>query len=321
MSTLFRASKIKNIEELGYRFLIRSRHWRLFCVQCPGKSQGENGSPKHMVSIIIPTRNEEYSLPFSLASIQKQSYGEIETIVVDGDSQDGTKRIAYEFGAKVVNHKGGRLGARVFGFQLSKGDYILSLDADQILAKDTIERAVSTCTDFDFLFLEELSYLPQTWVERTLSHERKSTHDISTQNLMDGNLIPRFFKRRVLESALSKLLKQYPEYDRLTFSDDHLIYREVRNISSSASLIPEAVFHMEEKSLGQLFIHLYRVGKTHKLSKYTGIGFEIVPQMKSAEINKLISTIRTGSLRLLMISITRSLAYRLGYLTSRPQNN
>ncbi|HHF09346.1 MAG TPA: glycosyltransferase [Candidatus Atribacteria bacterium] len=82
-----------------------------------------------MVSIVIPTYNEEKILPRLLASIQKQIYKDWEVIVADNNSTDRTAEIAREFGARIV--KGGLPGpGRNAGAKVAKGEIVLFLDAD-----------------------------------------------------------------------------------------------------------------------------------------------------------------------------------------------
>ena len=51
-----------------------------------------------MISIIIPTLNEERYLPNLLESIKYQEYEDSEIIIADKNSKDGTKDIAKRFG-------------------------------------------------------------------------------------------------------------------------------------------------------------------------------------------------------------------------------
>lgn len=82
-----------------------------------------------MLSIVIPTKNEEKHLPILLASIQKQVYRDYEVIVADNNSTDKTQEIALSFGCKVT--QGGLPAAgRNFGFIASSGNIVLFLDSD-----------------------------------------------------------------------------------------------------------------------------------------------------------------------------------------------
>lgn len=92
-----------------------------------------------MLSIIIPTLNEEKYLPLLLESIKKQDFQDEEIIVVDAGSGDKTVEIAKSFGCQV---RPGGLPAkgRNEGAKAAKGDLLLFLDADLILPKDFLEK-------------------------------------------------------------------------------------------------------------------------------------------------------------------------------------
>lgn len=94
-----------------------------------------------MLSIIIPALNEEKALPRLLNSVKKQNIKNYEIIVADGNSKDKTRQIAKKFGCKIV--KGGLPPkARNNGARVAKGDLLLFLDADDILPKDTLKKAL-----------------------------------------------------------------------------------------------------------------------------------------------------------------------------------
>lgn len=86
----------------------------------------------HMLSIIIPTYNEEEYLPRLLASIRSQRFDGYEIVVADAKSNDGTREVAARFGARVI--EGGMPGpGRNRGAAAAKGDVLLFLDADVVL--------------------------------------------------------------------------------------------------------------------------------------------------------------------------------------------
>jgi len=94
-----------------------------------------------MLSIIIPTLNEEEFLPKLLRSIKKQKFKDCEIIVADAGSTDGTREIAQKFGARVV-HGGLPAVGRNQGARAARGDLLLFLDADVILPENFLEKAV-----------------------------------------------------------------------------------------------------------------------------------------------------------------------------------
>lgn len=94
-----------------------------------------------MVSIIIPSFNEEEYLPNLLDSIKNQTYEGYEIIVADANSKDRTREIAKKFGCRVV--RGGLPAAgRNKGAKAAKGDTLLFLDADVQFDKDFLKNAI-----------------------------------------------------------------------------------------------------------------------------------------------------------------------------------
>jgi len=82
-----------------------------------------------MISIIIPTLNEECSLPGLLDAIQQQG-AEHEVIVVDGGSQDRTREVARARKVQTFVSLPGRGAAVCIGARESRGELLLFLHAD-----------------------------------------------------------------------------------------------------------------------------------------------------------------------------------------------
>ena len=94
-----------------------------------------------MISIIIPTLNEEKYLPKLLDCIKKQSYKDYEIIVADSNSKDKTKQIAKRYGCKIV--KGGMPAkGRNNGAKAAKSDILLFVDADIQFDKDFLKNTI-----------------------------------------------------------------------------------------------------------------------------------------------------------------------------------
>jgi len=88
-----------------------------------------------MLSIIIPTLNEEKYLPILLSQIKKQNFTDYEIIVADAGSTDKTVEIAKSFGCKIV--KGGLPAkGRNEGAKAARGELFLFMDADNIYLPD-----------------------------------------------------------------------------------------------------------------------------------------------------------------------------------------
>ncbi len=82
-----------------------------------------------MLSIVIPTYNEEALLPRVLRSLKRQTFKDFEVIVADARSTDRTREIAAAAGCRIVD--GGLPGrGRNLGAVVAKGETILFFDAD-----------------------------------------------------------------------------------------------------------------------------------------------------------------------------------------------
>ncbi len=94
-----------------------------------------------MISVIIPTFNEEENIAQCLVSLTHQTVprSEYEIIVVDGGSKDATCDIAKKYADKVFTQASKKVGgARNDGIMASKGEIVATTDADCILPPDWI---------------------------------------------------------------------------------------------------------------------------------------------------------------------------------------
>jgi glycosyltransferase involved in cell wall biosynthesis len=109
-----------------------------------------------LVSIIIPARDEEkYIDKFSLPSIEKQTYRNLETIVVCNGCKDRTADVARGFSDKIKNliiietEKSGVGYARNLGAKYASGSIFAFPDADVALKPNTIEEIVKVKNKYE----------------------------------------------------------------------------------------------------------------------------------------------------------------------------
>jgi glycosyltransferase involved in cell wall biosynthesis len=99
-----------------------------------------------MISIIIPCHNARSTLRMTMDSVLAQSYPEKEVIIIDDGSTDGSTDIIKSYGAAVVakaQPNQGASAARNHGTRLARGDYIQYLDADDMLAPNTLAKRIT----------------------------------------------------------------------------------------------------------------------------------------------------------------------------------
>ncbi len=96
-----------------------------------------------MLSIVIPTLNEENDLPRLLSCLASQDYKDIEIIVSDGNSEDKTVEIANKYDCKVIiSKKRSPSHQRNEGAKIAKGSLILFLDADTLLPSSFLSSVI-----------------------------------------------------------------------------------------------------------------------------------------------------------------------------------
>ncbi|MBC2871085.1 glycosyltransferase [Acetanaerobacterium sp. MSJ-12] len=109
------------------------------------------------LSIIIPVYNAEKTVGYSIESVLAQKWDDIEIIVVDDGSSDGSLTICKEYEKKdtrikvIHQENGGPGAARNTGLQNAKGDYIAFVDADDYIENEMydilLEKLCSTDAD------------------------------------------------------------------------------------------------------------------------------------------------------------------------------
>lgn len=101
-----------------------------------------------LVSVIVPAFNAEDTICESVVSALNQTYRDIEVLIVDDGSTDGTKAIAAELircDARVryiYKQNGGVASARNKGIAEARGDYIATLDADDLWYPTKLARQI-----------------------------------------------------------------------------------------------------------------------------------------------------------------------------------
>lgn len=99
-----------------------------------------------LVSVIIPCFNDHLFIGEAINSINTQDYGNIEIIVVDDGSDLKTKEVLLQLNQTnltlITQENKGTSAARNNGIYKSKGDYILTLDADDYFESSFITKAV-----------------------------------------------------------------------------------------------------------------------------------------------------------------------------------
>ncbi len=109
-----------------------------------------------MISVIVPAYNIENYIGRTLDSILAQSFPDLEIIVVDDGSQDGTGAVIDQYAAAHPDRlralhvpNGGVTNARLTGVAHASGEWIGFVDGDDVIEPDMYERLLSNALKYD----------------------------------------------------------------------------------------------------------------------------------------------------------------------------
>lgn len=173
------------------------------------------------ISIIMPVFNGEKYLKEAMEAIENQTMKEFELICINDGSTDGTANILREYEQKderihVVENteRKGAAFSRNRGIYLSKGEYLVFLDADDLYAEELLEIAYGTAKqkDADIVMYQLIYFTEDNVPEPIVRHisepiknryckECISITDFSAVNWMfwENNLCDKIFRKSFIE--------------------------------------------------------------------------------------------------------------------------
>jgi glycosyltransferase involved in cell wall biosynthesis len=210
---------------------------------------------KPLVSVVIPTFNSARFLENCLISLEKQSCGMPEVIVVDEGSTDSTVEIAARHRCKIVkNPKVGRAAAKNEGARLSSGSYLLFIDSDMELSPGVVEECLKIVIynpNVGGVVIPEKSLGGNFWV-KVRNFER---------SFYAGSIVEsaRFFPERLVKAS-------WFDEDLVFYEEATLPFKIKRMGYDVSARIKSVIFHHEEDfSLSSWMKKKYFYGKTLKV--------------------------------------------------------
>ena len=213
-------------------------------------------SPKPLVSVVIPTKNSEVTIERCLRSIRKQTYENIEIIVIDNYSKDSTREIAEKFGARIYLKGPERASQVNFGMTKAKGRYVYKVDSDFVLETSVVEEAVTSCEEqsYDAVAVHNTSDPTVSFWSKVRKLERDCYRDDEL------NIAARFLKKSVFES-----IGGFDE--SLIAAEDYDLHNRLLRVGYNIGRIGAQEVHIgEPKSLWEIAKKHYYYGKT--IGKY-----------------------------------------------------
>ena len=136
-----------------------------------------------MISVIVPIYNSEKHLEQCISSIVKQSFSNIEILLIDDGSVDQSIEICRKFAVLDSRikyyHKenGGAASARNYGISKATGDYIAFVDSDDFIGSDYLKILAEQTVSEDYTIIQCGMTLEKGDSRTHLSHkEMKCNH-------------------------------------------------------------------------------------------------------------------------------------------------
>lgn len=249
-------------------------------------------------SIVIPVYNVERYLAGCLDSVIGQTYKDFQIVLVNDGSTDSSGEICRDFKSRhdgmtklIEQENKGLLLARRAGFAQADGDIIMSLDSDDKLRSDALERvsAAFDRTGADIVCFEgsrnerfEINGSPLFHGEQLFSGEGKA------EALLKLCSDFRFFS--IWSKAISRKVldidADYTPYHGLSFGEDLLQMVSVFDAASSIVYIPDVLYyyrpnpnslvqHFREKNFDDMVRAREKLGRFASVwdGRYPGFGY------------------------------------------------
>jgi glycosyltransferase involved in cell wall biosynthesis len=192
----------------------------------------ENFNYDKLISIIVPMYNVELYLEKCVESIEKQTYQNIEVILVDDGSKDNTLEIANNLAKKYDNinvymqKNQGQGAARNTGIAHLHGEYVMFIDADDFMSTEMCEKLLTIMLRFR-LDIVECSYQEVFCLINTMGYVYH-TH-VPEKVILTGS---DFYENKPILSCCNKLYsKEYLNKINFKFTENHFA-EDVYDISS-----------------------------------------------------------------------------------------
>jgi glycosyltransferase involved in cell wall biosynthesis len=213
---------------------------------------------KPLLSVIIPTYNEERDLSESIKSLQKQTYPHFEIIVVDDGSDDKTRDIASSF-KEIRLYTQNHLGpgtARNLGAKKARGSILVFVDADMTFDPNYLSSLVAP-------ILEDGSITGTTHGQEYV----KNTQNIWSACWGTTRVSPKTaYKVKIFRAILRKKFLSLGGFDsKYGYADDQTFWLRdaIKPVVSKNSVC----YHRNPETISQVF----------KQSRWIGASIEIKP--------------------------------------------
>lgn len=251
-----------------------------------------------LISIIIPVYNVESYLSECIDSIVSQTYRDLEIILIDDGSTDGSGSICSRYAAAderivvIRQENGGVTRARKTGLRFATGEYIGFVDADDWIESGMYERMLSVMKEKD-VDVVCTGYYKEVEDNTAVVYERMTEgyYDMQDESLykkglfideesgeqnINGDLWCKLFKKAMIADVIERL------EDKIRYAEDLAAICSILSKSKSIYVLHEAYYHYRTnpdsivnsrnehmlEMLNLIYLFLGSEYKNHKFENY-----------------------------------------------------
>jgi glycosyltransferase involved in cell wall biosynthesis len=178
----------------------------------PSESRRVHADAAPLVSIVTPSLNQARFIEATIRSVQSQDYPNIEHVVVDGASVDGTLEILKRHPSLrwISEQDDGQADAINKGFSLTRGSIFAWLNADDVYFDGAVRQAVTALTARPEVAMVYANYVEIDEEGREIKRQKMAPFDLERQ-INSANVIPQptVFVRRAAWELVGGLDTQY----------------------------------------------------------------------------------------------------------------
>jgi len=216
----------------------------------------EGGEVEPLVSVITPAYNAAKYLSQTIQSALGQTYKNIEIVVVDDGSTDGTEDLKVLQDRRVrylkIKHSGGPATPRNVGIKKSRGDLIAFLDSDDVWRPEKLEKQISFMQKGGFDFVSSDAGV--------IDKNGKKTKDSYLAHLGNlNNLGPQVFPRLYESNFVitSSALVRREVFDKVGFFDqsprmvgveDYDLWLRISAVGAKFGFLPERLLLYRDRA-------------------------------------------------------------------------
>ena len=205
-----------------------------------------------MISVIVPSYNVAPYLERCVNSLVRQTYAELEIILVDDGSTDDTGKLCEKLSKsdsriKVIHKENGGLSdARNAGIDIAKGEFYSFIDGDDFIELDTYEAMIAEMKDPEVSIVAGGFFVTDIKGNTSISMSPKREHFTKEEAFMDL-----FGKSYISQSSCNKLFRSSLfdniRYKKGILNEDMEILPRLLDVGGHVVLLDKAVYHYIKK--------------------------------------------------------------------------